>query len=212
MLLSHMNVRRRPLTIFNVRPFLMAFVWDSLSRLDTMDLSHFRCTPVSGHCFAPHFCLSEGAIAPQRPMCFWLISSRKPMCSTWFYRFAEFSNCFAREPISSIEIDVGAVRVKVSHWQDSIPLSSRLCPSFSSRSPHRRPRVFRLVYRPYRSFRFVFSSFVVSPSFVSFASRLVSSLVSCFALHSPPFLYLYYLSTYFFSRNNFPFLRVHFIL
>ena len=129
MLLSHMNVRRRPLTIFNVRPFLMAFVWDSLSRLDTMDLSHFRCTPVNGHCFAPHFCLSGGAIAPQKPMCFWLISSRKPMCSTWFYRFAEFSNCFAREPISSIEIDVGAVRVKVSHWQDSIPLSSRLCPS-----------------------------------------------------------------------------------
>ena len=145
-------------------------------------------------------------------MCFWLISSRKPMCSTLFYRFAELSNCLACEPISSIEIDVGAVRVKVSHWQDSIPLSSRLCPSFSSRSPHRRPRVFRLVYRPYRSFRFVFSSFVVSPSFVSFASRLVSSLVSCFALHSPPFLYLYYLSTYFFSRNNFPFLRVHFIL
>ena len=160
-----MNVRRRPLTIFNVRPFLMAFVWDSLSRLDTMDLSHFRCTPVNGHCFAPHFCLSEGAIAPQRPMCFWLISSRKPMCSTWFYRFAEFSNCFAREPISSIEIEVGAVRVKVSHWQDSIPLSSRLCPS-----------VFRLVYRPYRSFRFVFSSLVVSTSFVSFASRFVLCL------------------------------------
>ena len=160
--MSHMDVRRRPLTIFNVRPFLMAFVWDSLSRLETMDLSHFRCTPVNGHCFAPHFCLSEGAIAPQRPMCFWLISSRKPMCSTWFYRFAEFSYCSARQPISSIEIDVGAVRVKVSHWQDSIPLSSRLCPSFSSRSPHRRPRVFRLVYRPYRSFRFVFSSFVVS--------------------------------------------------
>ena len=91
-----------PLTIFNVRPFLMAFVWDSLSRLDTMDLSHFRCTPVNGHCFAPHFCLSEGAIAPQRPMCFWLISSRKPMCSTWFYRFAEFSNCFAREAISAL--------------------------------------------------------------------------------------------------------------
>ena len=119
-----MNVSRRQLTIFNGRPFFKAFGWDSLSRLDTMDLSHFRCTPVNGHCFAPHFCLSEGLIAPQRPMCFWLISSRKPMCSTWFYRFAEFSNCFAREPISSIEIDVGAVRVKVSHWQDSIPLVS----------------------------------------------------------------------------------------
>ena len=112
-----MNVRRRPLTILNVRPFLMAFVWDSLSRLDTKDLSHFRCTPVNGHCFAPHFCLSEGAIAPQKAHVFLA------------YQFAEFSNCFAREPISSIEIEVGAVRVKVSHWQDSIPLSSRLCPS-----------------------------------------------------------------------------------
>ena len=53
--------------------------------------------------------------------------------------------------------------------------------------------------------RFVFSSFVVSTSFVSFASRLVSSLVSCFALHSPPFLYFYFPSTYFFSINNFLF-------
>ena len=176
-----MNVRRRPLTIFNVRPFLMAFIWDSLSRLDTMDLSHFRCTPVNGHCFAPHFCLSGGAIAPQKPMCFWLISSRKPMCSTWFYRFAEFSNCFAREPISSIEIEVGAVRVKVSHWQDSIPLSSRLCPSFFvSFASSQASRVFRLVYRPYRSFRFVFSSLVVSTSFVSFASRFVLCLTFSF--------------------------------
>ena len=37
-------------------------------------------------------------------------------------------------------------------------------------------RVFRLVYRPYRSFRFVFSSLVVSTSFVSFASRFVLCL------------------------------------
>ena len=100
---------------------------------------------------------------------------------TWFYRFAEFSNCFAREPISSIEIEVGAVRVKVSHWQDSIPLSSRLCPSFFvSFASSQASRVFRLVYRPYRSFRFVFSSLVVSTSFVSFASRFVLCLTFSF--------------------------------
>ena len=182
--LSHMNVRRRPLTILNVRPFLMAFVWDSLSRLETMDLSHFRCTPVSGHCFAPHFCLSEGAIAPQKAHVFLA------------YQFAEFSNCFAREPISSIEIDVGAVRVKVSYWQDSIPLSSRLCPSFFvSFASSQASRVFRLVYRPYRSFRFVFSSLVVSTSFVSFASRFVLCLTFSFFV-------LLFPSTYFFKINN----------
>ena len=41
-------------------------------------------------------------------------------------------------------------------------------------------RVFRLVYRPYRSFRFVFSSLVVSTSFVSFASRFVLCLTFSF--------------------------------
>ena len=72
---------------------------------------------------------------------------------------------------------MGVVRVKVSYWQDSIPLSSRLCPSFFvSFASSQASLVFRLVYRPYRSFRFVFSSLVVSTSFVSFASHFVLCL------------------------------------
>ena len=77
-------------------------------------------------------------------------------------------------------------------------LSRLVCvPRFSSRSPPRRPLVC-FVSSIVPIVRFV-SSFPRS-SCPHRSSR--SPLVSCFALHSPPFLYFYFPSTYFFYINN----------
>ena len=118
-----------------------------MSQIDAMGFSNFRCSPVSGYCFAP---LSLGGrFRPKNPMCFTskLISSQKYMCFTWLYRFLEFAHCFftARTQNVASKSNAGAVRVKVSSWQHSFRLF-RFVLVFVFRVPRSIP--FRFLFTP----------------------------------------------------------------